>query len=299
MAGKLQERQRIGTLATRQHGVVARQQLYALGLTRHQIDRLVAAGFLHRIYRGVYAVGHKRLTWLGRWMAAVLAGGEDAVLSHRSAGAAWEICTIGGIPEVTLPRMRRSREAVVFHWAPLPRDEITSRHGIPATTPARTLLDLSAVLTRHELDRALNEADYRRHIPAFIGLLRRYPGRAGTKLAWELLEDGLKGVTREELEAAFALFIEQFGLPRPERNVPLELPTGRIVADCMWREQRVIVELDSRQAHQTTSRFESDRVRDRQLQILGWQVVRVTWRELHRNPQRLARDLMTLLGVDA
>src|SRR4051794_11074198 len=133
----------IGALAARQYGVVARRQLVALGLSLDAIDHRVECGRLLRLHRGVYAVGHRKITGHGVWMAAVLASGDDAVLSHRSAGALWRVREWSGrTTEVTVPRHRRPRPGVVVHEGRLPSDERDEHDGVPVTTPARTLLDL-------------------------------------------------------------------------------------------------------------------------------------------------------------
>jgi predicted transcriptional regulator of viral defense system len=137
----------VAELARRQHGVVERQQLVALGLSLDAIDHRVECGRLLRLHRGVYAVGHRKLTGLGVWMAAVLAAGPGAVLSHRSAGALWGVRAWSGRRvEIAVPRRRRVRDGLVLHETQLPEDERDEHEGIPVTTPARTLLDLAAVL---------------------------------------------------------------------------------------------------------------------------------------------------------
>jgi predicted transcriptional regulator of viral defense system len=145
--------------AGRQHGVVARRQLTELGLSRHAVTRLRMRGRLHVVHRGVYAVGHRKLTRDGVWLAAVLAAGEGTVLSHRSAAELWGIReTARRRIEVTVPRdVRRPRLRVCR--TVLPPDEMTTEDAIPVTTPARTLLDLAAVLDEHRLARAAERAE--------------------------------------------------------------------------------------------------------------------------------------------
>src|SRR3954463_12665827 len=134
----------IAGVAARQHGVISYPQLESLGLSRSSIDRRVRAGRLHRIHRAVYAVGYKRLTQRGRWMAAVLAAGDGAVLSHRSAAALWQILPPHGRTHVTPSRRLQDRDRITFHSQSLQFDEVTEHDGIPTTTVARTLLDLAA-----------------------------------------------------------------------------------------------------------------------------------------------------------
>src|SRR4051794_3459382 len=158
--------------AERQHGVVGRWQLEA---SRRVIARWLREGCLHEVHRGVYAVGHRRLTQRGWWMAAVLAGGAGTVLSHRAAAALWQIRASDMIDVTTLRRLRRS--GIVAHNNTLQRDEITTRDGIPVTPVARPLLDLAAVLQPAALEHALNEAEYRRYAdPTSLGaLVARHP----------------------------------------------------------------------------------------------------------------------------
>ncbi|MFL5894549.1 MAG: type IV toxin-antitoxin system AbiEi family antitoxin domain-containing protein [Thermoleophilaceae bacterium] len=290
----------IAAIATRQHGVISRAQLLALGLSTQAIGRRIRAGRLHVVYRGVFAVGHKRLTRHGHWMAAVLAGGEAAVLSHRSAAALWQLRPNVNALDVTLPRKRRDHSGIVFHSSLLPSDEVTVQDGIRTTTVSRTLLDLASVAAPGEVERAMNEADYLRldgdlSLPA---LLTRYPRRRGTAAIRALLAgDRSTGITKRELEERFAAFVAKCRLPHPELNADVELESGRwIQVDCLWRRKRVIVELDSREAHATRSRFDSDRERDRLLMLQGWRVVRITWRHLDRTPARLERDVRLILG---
>jgi predicted transcriptional regulator of viral defense system len=173
----------IAALAERQHGVVGRVQLVALGLSHRATDGRVAAGRLHALHRGVYAVGHRRLTRKGRWMAAVLACGPCAALSHRDAGALWDLrATERRLIEVTTPRNRRHRVNIEIHRVRLEPDETTIHDGIPVTTVARTLLDLAAVLPRQQLKRAMEQAEVLRLADdtSLDALLAKYPKRSGT-----------------------------------------------------------------------------------------------------------------------
>jgi predicted transcriptional regulator of viral defense system len=279
----------IAAVAERQHGVIDHSQLVALGLSRGSIQRRVRAGRLHRIHQGVYAVGHKRLTQRGRWMAGVLAGGHGAHLSRRSAAALWGILPVRAGTHVTTPRRLRDRDGIEFHSQSLQFDEVTTHGGIPTTTVARTLLDIAAT-EPDQLERAFNEAEYRRlwdavGVTAIIG---RHAGQPGTRRLAALIQAGAKGITREELEHAFHAFVEKFDLPRPLRNQPLTVEDRTFYPDAMWPGERLIVELDSRAAHDTTSRFDSDRERDRLLAIEGWTVVRVTGNHLATDAGRLA-----------
>jgi very-short-patch-repair endonuclease len=289
----------IAGLAERQHGVVARWQLLALGLGREQIAGRITRGSLHRLHVGVYAVGYRVVSRKGRWMAAVLVGGDDTVLSHRSAAALWGIATFRGAVEITSPRDTRSRKELRRHVARLPVDEITVRDGIPVTSVHRTLFDFAGISSVDRLEAAMREAEYRRlwdrlSLPA---LLARHPGHRGNAKLRICLDrlGGTAGFTRSDLEELFLAALDRFGLPRPHLNARLQVGSEWIEVDCLWREERLIVELDGRAAHETRSAFEIDRDRDRRLQAKGWRVVRVTWRQLHDEPERIAADLRSLL----
>jgi Protein of unknown function (DUF559) len=235
-------------------------------------------------------------------MAAVLAAGPNAVLSHRSAAALWGIRPVpGGRVEVTLPRALRSRPGLKVHRALLADDERTAARAIPVTTPPRTLLDLAAILDLRSLRRAVDEAEVLRlsDTLSLDALLTRHPRRRGTRALREILAAGRlrASITRSELEDRFLAFLDGVGLPRPEVNVPLRLSGRWIEADCVWRRQRVIVELDGHASHATGAAFERDRARDRILQAAGWRVVRITWRQLHEEADALASDLGKLLSL--
>jgi very-short-patch-repair endonuclease len=286
----------IAALAAGQPGVVARAELVELGLGRRAIAHRVANGRLHVVHRGVYAVGHARLSRAGRWMAAVLAAGPGAALSHRSAAALWGIRdTSRSSIEVIAPRQCR-RPGIDAHRISLEADEVTTESGIRVTTVTRTLLDLAEQLTPHQLERAIHEAEYHRLTSpvSLDALLTRHLKRRGTAALRAIVDRGRLGHdrTRNDFEADFLAFLDAHALPRPRTNV---LIAGYEV-DALWLDQRLIVELDGRQAHHTTNAFERDRAKDRHLQIHGYRVVRVTWRQLYADDARLARDLSALLA---
>jgi very-short-patch-repair endonuclease len=273
----------IAALAGRQHGVVERSQLYASGVGRRAIEHRIAAGRLHPLYRGVYAVGHRVLSQRGRWMAATLAA--DGVLSHRSAGALWVIRQWQGRIDVTTPRTRRKRPGLLLHRAVLAPDEVTIHDGIPVTTPARTLLDLAGVLQRHELQQAINEAEILR-LEGPQQLADRHPTKRGTRALRTLAPPTH---TRRDLEARFHTFLNDRRFPTPQTNVLIE---GKEV-DFAWPGRHLIVELDSWEFHRTRAAFEDDRRTDRRLKAAGWTVIRVTWRDLDQ-PDALEAELRAL-----
>ena len=211
--------------------MVERRQLLALGWTRRAIERRLASGELHEIHRGVYAVGHRRLTRRGRWMAAVLAAGPGAVLSHRAAAALWGLRRSKALEVTTVRRCRR--EGILTHRAKLPSDEVTVLDGIPATTVARTLLDLATVLPRDQVRHALEEAEYQRltDLAPLDALAARYPRQRGVVSVRALLADARLGldISREQLERDFLAFLDAENLPRPYRNYMVEGYTCDIV----------------------------------------------------------------------
>ena len=268
----------IGELATVQHGVVARRQLIELGLSEPMVGRLLARGRLHGIHRGVYAVGHKRLTKHGRYMAAVLACGPTAVLSHRCAADLWGLKTGGTRLEVSVPGTQRRRPKHILLYQP--RD-IPPRHrgtidAIPVTSLARTLVDLAAVVDPTRLGRAWEEADrtQRLDVRAVDDVLAGVPNGKGTGHIRALIAERRTATdTREGMERDFADIIRKAGLPTPAYNALIE---GFLV-DAVWVEQRLIVELDSFDFHDRTRKsHDHERERHTALQLKGWQVVRLT-----------------------
>ena len=292
--------QRIARLAEGQHGVVGRRQLELLGLARGSIEGRLRRGQLHLVHHGIYAVGHGLISKEGRWMAAVLACGDGAALSHRAAGWLLGILPLGdGLPEVTRPKGWRPQPGIVQHRSPLSPDEVEIVSGIPVTGLSRTLLDLAAVLPRERLEQAMNEAEVRGltdrvSVPA---LLVRYPRRPGTVALRAILDDAGKarGVTRRELERRFAAVLASTDLPRPHRNADVAVAGRFFEVDCLWRAQRLIVELDGGFVHGTWRTSERDRERDRLLIADGWRVVRITWRQLGDDAPAVVADLRRLL----
>jgi very-short-patch-repair endonuclease len=286
----------IAELAASQHGLVTRDQLAALGLGRGAIEHRVARGVLHVVHRGVYAVGHRLLTRDGHRMAAVLAAGPGAVLSHRSAAALWGMRdTSRAAIEVTAAEKCR-RPRIEAHRAVLLPDEVTVRRGIPVTTAARTLFDLATVLTPQQLEHAFNEAQVRRLTSpvSLADLLSRYPRRAGNAATRRVLATHAamgETVTRSRLERRFLALIDAHALPRPRVNRIGD--HGEL--DAMWEDARLVVELDGYATHGTRRAFEADRARDRALQVAGWRVVRITWRQLTTDADTIARQLRILL----
>lgn len=293
----------IAKLAQRQHGVVARRQLAELGIGRGAIHARLRRGSLHLIHRGVYAVGHRRINTSGRWMAATLACGADAVLSHRSAALCWGVLRgpDRAVIEVSRPGGHGTRAGIAMHRVHLPADERTVVDGVPTTTVPRTIFDIAARGDRRDAERAFHEAEVQGLMDrlSLPDLLDRYPGHVGAPLLRELLGTGLDGgATANDFEAIFADLIERHRLPRPRFNPDLVVSGRHFRPDCAWPEQKVVVELDGRVVHATRRAFESDRERDRIFAAHGWRVIRVTWRQLASTPDAVARDLQRILAVN-
>jgi very-short-patch-repair endonuclease len=291
----------IRDLAERQHGVVSLPQLQFLGLSARAVRDRVASGRLIRIHRGVYAVGHARLTLRGRWMAAVLAYGQDAALSHRSGGA------LHGVrpdnrpkSDVTVPgRSARSRSRIDVHASTtLTAADVTTIDGIPCTSLARTFLDLAEVVNRRDLERAINQAEVLRifDLRAVEEVLSRAAGRRGAGVLKSVLaEYGGPTLTDRELEERFLALCRAARLPQPEVNSWITLDDGiAYKIDFLWRRERLAVETDGWGSHGTRHAFENDRRRDRLLSLAGWTVVRFTWRNVEREPDEVTSTLARL-----
>jgi very-short-patch-repair endonuclease len=291
----------VAELADAQHGVIARWQLDRAGVRTDSIDGRISRGVLHRLHRGVYAVGHRALTVEARWMAAVLAFGPEAVMSHRSAAQLWGLMPRSPIaPEVTRPGFVRTRAGLVVHRSVLRSDEIELESRIPVTSAARTQFDLAGMLSRRQMERVMNEAKVRGLTSrlSLPHLLERYPGRRGNATLRELLADKEPGgITRNDFEERFVAFLDAHGLPRPRFNATIALRGRFFEADCLWAAQRLMVELDSRAVHGTDRAFESDRQRDRILLAEGWRSTRITWRQLRDESEAIAADLRLSLAA--
>ena len=288
----------IAALATRQHGVVAQRQLRQLGLGPRAIQYRLHVGRLHPIHRGVYAVGHPVLRPEGWALAAVLACGPGAVLSHRSAAERWGLLASARTAvDVTAPaRGRRSRPRITVHGVRrLHPTDCTVNDGIPTTTVARTLLDLAEVVPPRRLRYAVEQAE---RMGVFNGrgiaeVCARSAGRRGLKPLRSLLSDGcIESNTRSDLERRFLDLCETSGVPRPRVNVLV----GGFEVDALWADRNLIVELDGYAHHGTRSAFERDRARDAELQLGGYRVLRFTYRQLDRQPLAIVETLLRAMG---
>ncbi len=288
----------IADIAARQHGVVALAQLEDVGLSVRAVQKRVARGRLYRVHEGVYAVGHPLIGRDGRFMAAVLACGSGALLSHCSAAELWGLRQSGdNTVDVTAPNRRGRIPALIdaHRDGLLVAGDRTRRRGIPCTTVSRTLLDLAGVVSPWELRKAVSEAEVLRilDIAEVRTLARRCRGRRGVarlRLCIDEISPATRK-TRSELERSFLRRCERNGLPRPEVNVPLDVGGIKLRPDFLWRDARVILEADSRRYHGTGSAFELDRQREQRFFAAGWHVVRCTWRQVELEPQLLLTSL--------
>jgi very-short-patch-repair endonuclease len=277
-------------LAAAQHGVVTRKQLLEAGFTTASVRRRVANGWLKVLHRGVYQVGPVPAAHGGE-MAAVLACGPHAVLSHRSAAALWKLpaarATDRSAPAEVSVRQRdhRRRPGIrVYRPLALGADEVTTFARIPVTTPARTLLDLAGVERAKFLERALAEALVQNLTTEdeISKLLGRYPNRPGaTTLRSLLAQNPETAFARSEAERRFRELVQRAELPRPEGNARV---LGR-ERDFVWRAQRLVVEVDGFRYHSRQDRFENDKRRDADLVAAGFRPLRFTWRQIEEMPE--------------
>jgi very-short-patch-repair endonuclease len=287
-----------------QNGVVTLEQMEGLGLSERAIHQRATAGRLHRIHQTVYSLTPGVMTERGKFMAAVLACGPDAVLSHRSAAYLWGLVESWEEPiDVTAPNRRgRSPDGVTAHRdGSLQPIDKTTRFGIPCTSIARTLLDFAGVALEWEVRKAVAQAEVLQVLdkPKTRALLKRSRRRRGVarlRLILDTIHPQTKR-TRSELERLFLEMCAKRDLPEPEVNVWLPAPNGkRYQADFLWRDNGLIVEADSRRFHDTDIAFVDDRKRQQQLELAGWRVSRCTWEEVEQEPRRLALTVKGLIA---
>jgi hypothetical protein len=284
----------IAAIAIRQQINVTRAQLLSLGLDRNAITYRLRVGRLYLAFAGVYSVGRPLLTPLERAAAAVLACGDGAVLSHIAALALWGF--IRDWPErlhVTTSANRRPAGITVHRSTTLTRRDKRRHHGIPVTSPARSLLDAAPHLPPQKLRRAVNDALHspflnRSHLAE---VCLRYPRHPGVKFLAEFV-DTADGPTRSTWEDTFVPFCERFGLPRPLINTKV---LG-YEADAYFEAERLIVELDSWEFHRDRAAFERDRNRDADMLTAQIATVRITWTRISHTPVAEANRLEKILA---
>ena len=289
--------QGLATVAARQHGVVARRQLRELGYSEATIGRAVASGRLHRIHRGVYAVGHTCLSQHGLCHAALLTFGPKALLSHSSAAWLWglEPKLITAI-EVAVPSRGHGRKTVRIHHIPsLHEDDRATSEGLPLTSVPRTLLDRAPTVSRGHLERILNRAERLEILD--LGAVDKTLARAGkhpgiTKLRGALIPHREPAFTRSGLERLFLKLLRDADLPPPSANVFI----AGFQLDMYWERERFAVELDGYEFHRSRSAFESDRRRQEDLKLAGIEMVRFTARRVVDHPREVVGRVAALLG---
>ena len=285
-------------LADRQHGVISTRQLQQLfGYTRSAISREATAGRLHLVHRGVYAVGRKGLNAQGRCLAAVLACGPNALLSHRSAAWLWGITRSSHSRiEVTAPTPRHRRPPIRLHHARGLRDHDRALvQNIPVTSLARTLLDYAATVSRERLDKGIERAEELelldlRAVDELLGRTAGHHGHGRLRKALALYRP--PPFTRSGLERRFLELVEEAGLPKPATGFN-EL--GHEL-DVYWPEQGLVVELDVYETHGTRGAFERDRLRQEDLLLEGIRMDRVTGPRLATEPRRVIQRVARLLA---
>jgi very-short-patch-repair endonuclease len=293
----------IARVAERQHNLIHLTQLRALGLRADAVRKRGAQGRLHRIYQGVYAVGHGRLGRKGHWLAAVLTYGPSAVLSHRSAAALWNLRRDNRAKiDVSVPsRSARSRRGINVHRSvTLAPEDCTHEDGIPCTSIARTLLDLGDVLNHRGLERAIEQAEVLRlfDLRAVEDVLERANGRRGAAVLRAVLARLEEpALTDSDLEERFLMLCRAASLPSPKVNEWLdidELPAVR--ADFLWRAERLVIETDGWESHGTRQAFERDRRRDERLKLAGYELLRFTRRRIVADPSGVMSTVAELLA---
>jgi hypothetical protein len=284
----------LARIARRQHGVVTREQLLDAGVSCDEIRWRMREGSLIQVHRGVYRVGHRAPSIEARYLAAVLACGEGAVLSGESAGWLWGLRKgTAPPPEVTAPKRRKVRGVRTRH-ARRGEIEATTRHGIPITTVPRTLVDLSSLLQSADLARACHEAGVLhrttpRHVEA---ILEKRPNTPGARQLRSVMR-GDTHVTLSALERRFLERLSEAGLPEPVTN----RKAGEKRVDCRWPQHNLTVELDSYRFHNSRRAWELDRRREREAHARGDDFRRYTHDDVFESPDQMLGELTALLRV--
>jgi predicted transcriptional regulator of viral defense system len=295
----------VAEAASAQRGRISRQQLRDTGLSDTQIAGWIESGRLHRVHRGVFAVGHVAEPPRAHMLAAVMAGGTGAALSHRSAAA--HLGLISWSPrdvDVMVPRNgERDRDGIRFHRPKIygPEDRWVV-DGVPCTTVARTLVDLGAVLKLHQLERAVEQAELLRmlDIKAITDVLARISRPRGVRnlrrcLGAERLDASL---TQSTLERRFLRLCVNAALPRPTLQHPIELAPGRWhKVDFAWSDRRLAIEIDGGAIHTTLTAARRDRRLDREIRAAGWRIERFMEDDVGDTPEVVLAALRLLLSA--
>ena len=300
---------RLGALAETQYGVVTFDQLRRLGFSSDQVERRIQLGRLHRLHRGVYAVGHRHLPNEALFIAAVLALGSKAVLSHKAAAALWDFAPeewsfmgeASHLIDVTIPRRVRQRPGLRIHPVrTLEMADTTLRKGIPVTTPVRTLRDLADTATSDStLRRLLHEAEVQERVS--IHQLRTYlqngSNRNGAPRLKALIAPG-PTPTRSELEDRTVELLGRDRLPRPRTNARVpDVPAAGTV-DMLFETQRLVIECDGDRYHKTAFKRASDARKQAALEAAGYRVIRLTWDDVNDEPEQTLARVRNALALD-
>ena len=282
----------VARVAAEQWGVLSLAELRACGLDSDGIALRATTGRLHRIHRGVYAVGHDGLTWEGRWLAAVKACGAGALLSHRSAAMCWGLLdSEEGRIDVTVGSSGTRRvPGLTVHRSPVPVEDRRRKDGIALTSPERTVVDTAAALGFEPLRRVVREAQAERLV-SVISLLRtldRMGRPRGSANLRKILATG-PAPTRSELEDVVLDLLLKGGFEHPDVNKPLIVAGRRVVPDFRWPRQRLIVEADGLQFHGSRLAREDDAERQALLEANGERLLRVTWNQAVRRADETRR----------
>lgn len=285
--------------------MVTHRQLAAVGIRGSALTRRVASGRLIRLYPGVYAVGHLPRTRKTRWIAAVMACGRGAVLSHLDAAALWEIYDSRGtdVHVTTTSRSGRKLPGIRAHRArKLDPADVTVKDGIPVTTVARTLIDLTDLLPHDRILRAMREAEYLKllDLDTLIAAVERANGRRRLNELKKAIQRHRPGqIVREELEHRFQELVHAAGVPEPDTNIRVKTRRRTYKVDCLWPDEGVAVELDGRAAHIRAAAFEEDRARDAALSAIGLRPLRFTWYRLTCEGKEVLAELKATLSCDS
>lgn len=288
---------RLARTAAGQRGVVHRDQLLGLGLSPSAIRSRVASGRLHRVLPCVYAVGHVALPDGGREMAVQLWRGPHGVLSHDTAAAIWGFAGASADVHVSGPPGGTVSQpgTVVHRIRQLDARDVRRRDGFRVTSPERTILDIAAGTSARNLERAVAEA-------RVMGLVRerdlrtvleRYPHRPGARALTELLDaEHGPAFTRSDFERDLLALVRRAGVRPPQTNARL----NGYEVDALWREERLVVELDGFRFHRSRRAFERDRRKSAELQTAGYRVLQITWRQLRERPEAVVAQISTALA---
>jgi very-short-patch-repair endonuclease len=289
----------IAWIARRQHGVVARWQLLAAGITRNQIGERLRNGRLHQIHRGVYLVGHEVPPPYAREMAALFACGSTAVLSHVTAASLWNLLPYPAPGDVCLtisPERNATRPNLEIHRAKIAPRDIRRRHNLALTSPPRTILDLAASYEERELEHLVADANYRRLASdaELRSQLERNRGKPGAKTLRNILDlVGGPRRTRSPAEQRMLSLLRRSGITGFETNARVH---GYEV-DFLWRERKLAVEIDGYDAHSGRVAFERDRLKTATLRAHGIAVMPVTGRQVRDDPEGVLARLLGALAA--